>query len=53
MNASPAIELVQQSAQAERYAALVDGLLTGSFWLVVVILVGVGVLAHIKGRFDP
>lgn len=53
MNASPAMELVEQSAQAERYVAFVDGLLTGSFWLVVVILVGAGVLAHIKGRFDP
>lgn len=53
MDAHPTVDLLEQAAQVERYAAFVDGLVTGSIWLVAVVLVGVVLLTYIKGRFDP
>lgn len=49
----PVVDLVDQAAQVERHADLFAGVFVGTFWVVVVVVLGVVLLHVIKGRLDP
>ena len=44
---------LDRAVQVERHAELLGGLFVGSFWLIVVVVVGAVLLHIINRRFDP
>lgn len=50
---NPTLDTLDAIASAERSADLLARLFVGTFWLFVVVVLGVVLIAYIKGRFDP